>query len=225
MFFTNMHSKLKEHQPEIFSIVHYPVHNIILNCDSKIEKIPMDFNVYDIPGMIEALEDQIHEVLKDEPEIKDKFKKAHSRIEKLVEQFQKSINSKLPIKKKINNALHIIFLNKEFLNNSLVNKMFPERNILDAALNCLFTSEYASFGTVSNSYVNHNRNLISFNGSVKLTDIIMDGKKRDLLINNVTFITSVGEKVAFVQLVYLSSDPVKIFQVLKETLDSLHIAL
>lgn len=223
-----MSSSNSKTRPAILTFTHTDTHTIKLSKDSIVESIPMDYNMYSDPTVMKSSLAHSLEVLKGRPVSQEELDSSSPMTamisEQLVNGYQKMIDARLPAEKEISSALHVIFFTHEYLNRATVNRLFPRRNILDAAMNYLWSSSEFASGSMSNVYVNHARNLISFNGSVEVKNIELDGKREsDILVNNVAFLMKVGGNVAFVQLVYVSGEPVDVFLVLKDTLDSMQI--
>jgi len=96
----------------------------------------------------------------------------------------------------------------------------PATSLLDKALVRIDFSG-ATFNA-ENLYVDQATRIASFQTNTDLRNIAIGNRKTDVYINHVDFVVAGQTRVVFVDLVYLASDGISVFQELQSFLDSLH---
>ncbi len=202
-------------------------HEVVLDASSTIDSIAMTLNLFDNPefanriltsqfeamskmGLAEAPPREMLEVL------------IKTMSETVAPQIKKSIEKQLPIKRELYDAIYAVPLGKETLElPDGLNKLAPRATILDQAIRYSSLQGYVNLQSVQNLYVNQERRMASFDGSVRLENVKIDGKLTNAVVNTVGFIVAGDERAVLVVVVFLSTEPVATFKILEEMLSSL----
>jgi hypothetical protein len=117
----------------------------------------------------------------------------------------------------------VTILDGSSLASGLISKLQPESSLLDRAMlwNNLFQN---STGQIGNLYVNQDLKIASYNSGIDLRDVMIDGDRGNVRINNVGFIVAGSQRAIIVNLIYLSTDGIEVFQQLEEEFNSLRFA-
>lgn len=133
------------------------------------------------------------------------------------------IDSSLPITKMVHNGVYITILPRDMLDQGLVVKLTPDATLLDRVLQYT-TGLSSSAGIFDSLYVNREAQIASFSTSVTLKSVKLNGAIGDVRVNNVGFLVAGNDRAILVNLIYLSSDGIGVFQDLQKILDSLRFA-
>jgi len=138
---------------------------------------------------------------------------------------QEYISDELPYKKTLYSGVYIMPIeDEENLTPSAFSSIFPEESLLARALQ--FISLQPSAGKISfdNVRIDENAGVASFDGSSELENVLIDGKRTSLVINNVGFIVVGDNRAIFVQLIFLSKDKIYTFNLLNESIKNILFA-
>jgi hypothetical protein len=104
-----------------------------------------------------------------------------------------------------------------------MSKLQPQSSLLDRAIlwNNLFQS---STGQIGNLYVNQDLRIASYNSGIDLKGVLIEGRRGDVRINNVGFIVAGSQRAIIVNLIYLSTDGIEVFQQLEDEFNSLRFS-
>jgi hypothetical protein len=127
-----------------------------------------------------------------------------------------SIKAKFPIKKMIFDGVFVTFVDADMLGKGMIVKVQPASTLLDRAMMWGLRGY-----TVKNLYVNQDLKVASYNTGVDLSGVLINGHKGDIRINNVGFIVTGSQRAILVNLIYLSTDGIEIFQQLQNEFNSL----
>ncbi|ESA34024.1 hypothetical protein N836_18720 [Leptolyngbya sp. Heron Island J] len=139
----------------------------------------------------------------------------------LSEAFDSSLVSMLPVQKNVHSGVYVIPLSREFLEESVMAEMTPFMNLLDYGLQFMNFSGYFNPGSFQNLIMDQENQIASFNASVSLGNVEIDGRKTDAILNNIGFIVTGHERAIFVNLIYLSVDNIAVYESLQDFLESL----
>jgi len=215
-----------ENRPTISGVRQKKAHEIVLTEKSTIQYVPMNYNIFENDKYVKATLKSQQGMMKQMGIniLRNEISKEMIKIIKseLSEKLELSIKNQLPLKKNIYNGVYIIPVYKKYLNeNTLLRELEGSSTLLDRTLQFLIFSGYLDRGPMQNLYVNNNKNIASFESSVYLGDVEIDGKQMDAILNNIGFIVTGNERAIFVRLIYLSVDNISMFKSLENFLYSL----
>lgn len=219
---------LSQSAAPIFFVRQRAVRTIKLAKGAAISGVPVTFNFFSDKRFVRAaLASQMNMLaqlgFKDVQHIPDEI--LDTVQTQLLSQMDSANEAKLPIVKNIKNGVYVMPLTRAFLNESSLTKIIPfSRTILDDALTYLAVAGYYLPASTSSLYVNQQSGIASFNFSTAITNVDYNGKKSDLIINNIGFIVAGADRAIFVLLIYSSTDDVQTFENLQKILNDLRFS-
>jgi len=212
-----------QNPPAIIGIRQRQGHEIVLLESSTIQSVPMNLNLFDNLEYVRAAligqQKTTIEMTGIDPfggEISDEM---IQQVQSLLSKNVKSvITSKLPLKKEVYSGIYILPVYRDELEKSSLLQLTPESTLLDNTLQYLNFSGYFSPGSFQNLKVDQENRIASFNASVKLHGVEIDGRKTDAILNDIGFIVTGSQRAVFVNLIYLSADDVSIYDSLRDFL-------
>jgi hypothetical protein len=217
-------SSLKE---KIFGVWRAAGTEITIEADSEVNALPFAFNMFDDPAFVKM-------AVRSQPQFMRNFglsaagddnKIDDAKLDKIATvlgpQIAKatgdSIKAKFPIKKMIFDGVFVTFVDADMLGGKgMIVKLQPASTLLDRAMMWGLRGY-----TVKNLYVNQDLKVASYNTGVDLSGVLINGHKGDIRINNVGFIVTGPQRAILVNLIYLSTDGIEIFQQLQNEFNSL----
>lgn len=215
-------------QQTIFGVRQIEGYEIILDRDSMISSMPMDLNLYDNLEYVRAsLESQASLMKKTNPAQAEFFDlMLQDEIlttvqEELSMNFEAYLDTQLPATKQVHSGVYVIPINSESLDSNLFLEVVPESTLLDRAMNYLSFSGLFSAGIARNTIVDQKEGIASFQASVELENVKVDGKPTNATLNNIGFIVAGEERAILVVLIYLDVDNISLFDELRDIFNSL----
>lgn len=149
---------------------------------------------------------------------------------KLKKSYEGLVDKSFPRTARIRNGVFIYSIPIESLNSAgsenLISEFSKRDSNLDKALN--FFSLNTVFGIIaSNLEVDQRRQIMSFNGTVELSDVKVDDSEADVKIHHIGFIAAGNTRAVFVNLVFLSSgqEDISTILILQDFLRSLRFTV
>jgi len=100
-------------------------------------------------------------------------------------------------------------------------KILPESSNLDRAMMFfIFSGALPGLGFFDNFYVNQDNGIMSFNSSISLKKVVIDGVDQDAQVNSIGFLIAGQTRAILLQLNYLSIDGIHLFKELEKYMDS-----
>jgi hypothetical protein len=138
----------------------------------------------------------------------------------LQKQSDVAIKARFPFHKIIHDGVYVTFIDQAAFNGSIFSQVQPYSSFLDKLL--MWTNLHQGLsGTVANLYVNQDLRVASYNQGVELKNVTIGGHRTDVRLNNVGFIVAGRDRGVVVNLIYLSTDGIEVFQQLQNEFDSL----
>ena len=216
-------------KPVIFGVRKIAGTEITINETSTVQSLPFSFNIFEDEKLLrKVMLAQVNMAVKmgavpaqDSQDLEELVTKMENTAGKAIKaKFSEIINSSFPIKKDVHDGVFVTILTVESLNTGLIAKLQPESSLLDRALVRMALSGTFS-GGFENLYVDQTAGIASFNSSVSLRKVVIAGNETDVRINHAGFIVAGQKRVMFVDLIYLSSDGIGVFEELQSVLNSL----
>lgn len=211
-------------------------HTIELSAESTIDGIKVGLNLYERKAFRDFMKELFLKSMKIGSPESEPSSEDENRFTELIEkglqaaesQMQSHIENTLPLSKEIYSGLYVMPIpDNEKLETSVMSDFFSSDTLLTRVLNYVVNQPSAGFtSSYDNLSIDQDNELASFNGSVKLKNVVVDGRKNvTLIVNNIGFIIVGPNRALFVQLIYLSSvDKLEVFRKLEDTLNTLRFA-
>ncbi len=198
---------------------------ITIDKASILQSIPASFNFFeDKTFMATSMKSQVEIMVNMGALPADKAQEyTNALIEQgpnLASKLDKFINSSFPIIKDVHDGVYVTVFTKEYLRSGFISKVMPESSLLDLALTKVAYSGSLS-GVLGNLYVDQSMGIASFNSSLFLRKVLIRGSSTDVRVNHVGFLVAGRVRVIAVDLIYLSTDDIAVFQKLQDILNSL----
>jgi hypothetical protein len=222
---------ITEARGTVFAISSELPRTIILNGDSEISGVRLDANPF---ADRDFLKNSLTQQLKSAAMISDKISNDPASIDAQVELMmtmvgdtmksgtQKYINSSIPITKHLRAGVYVSSFREAdlFKVTGVLGSFANSLTVLDRALGQLAMSGLF-MGGGRNVKVDQQRGIASFNGSTGLQHVVVDGKTRDVILNDIGFVVAGKERVLLVQLLCLDIEGLDTALQLKRIMDSL----
>lgn len=139
--------------------------------------------------------------------------------------FDAYLTKVLPAQKRIQNGVYVtVFELVNLPTDALLGALFNQMSVLDRALQFLVFKGSIG-GTGRNIKVDQKGGIASFDGSVRLRDVTVDGSKTDVTLNDIGFVVAGKTRIVLVQLICLDLDGLSTSLFLKDVMDSLLFVL
>jgi hypothetical protein len=218
----------------IFALKERKTHSLILNEASEVKGARMNFNPFADKAFVQksieanfasaaAMDDNVAAALKDhKQEMVEQLETAMGP--QLVAGFDKYLKKILPLEKHIQNGVYVTTFDIADSPSSALTEIYKSMSPLDRAIQSL-ALKGIQMGGGRNLKVDQEQGIASYEGTLRLQHVVIDGVETDTTFNNLGFLLVAGNRIIFVQLIYLDiGDGLSTPLFLKMALDSLYFS-
>jgi hypothetical protein len=187
-------------------------HTLKLNATSEVKGVRMNYNPFsDKPFVRKSIEANLSAMAlmneKIAAELKDRKEELLDEIEKAagtqyIDGFEKYLQKSVPVEKHIQNGVYVTTFDLADSPGGAMNELNKSMSVLDRAIQSL-ALKGIQVGGGRNLKVDQELGVASYEGTLKLRRVTIDGDETDTIFNNLGFLVAVDNRIVFVQLIYL----------------------
>jgi len=187
-------------------------HTLTLNATSEVKGVRMNYNPFSdksfVRKSIEAnlsamavMDENMAAALKDrKEELLDRAEKATGT--QFVDGFNKYLEISVPLEKHIQNGVYVTTFDLADSSAGVMSELNKSMSVLDRAIQSL-ALKGIEVGGGRNLKVDQELGVASYEGTLKLRRVTIDGEETDTIFNHLGFLVAVDNRIVFVQLIYL----------------------
>ena len=188
------------------------VHTLALNGTSEVKGVRMNYNPYmDKSFVRKSVEASLSAMAVMDENVAAAFKNNKEAIldqaektagTKFIDGFDKYLQKSIPLEKHIQNGVYVTTFDVVASPNDAMGEMYKSMSVLDRAIQSL-AMKGIQVGGGKNLQVDQAQGIASYDGTLRLRKVTIDGVETDTTFNNLGFLVAVNNRIVFVQLIYL----------------------